>query len=186
MHWVSNLLGSLKCQHEEKLSDKDIVNNLEEYCRKKVKEADYKNAKGFDIERIVFTYLDYLLWRDGYQGKYNFKDFVFQYRNSIEHFFPQHPTNNAKDVDSENLNNFGNLVLLTVSANSRFSNMLPIQKIEDRGNIIEQSPKLQIMKDIVHSEKCWTNNEVKKHGSEMIAILEKEMNNCQNSIYRSK
>lgn len=186
MHWVSNLLGSLKCQHEEKLSDKDIVNNLEEYCRKKVKEADYKNAKGFDIERIVFTYLDYLLWRDGYQGKYNFKDFVFQYRNSIEHFFPQLPTNNAKDVDSENLNNFGNLVLLTVSANSRFSNMLPIQKIEDRGNIIEQSPKLQIMKDIVHSEKCWTNNEVKKHGSEMIAILEKEMNNCQNSIYRSK
>ena len=73
MHWVSNLLSSFKCQNEDKISDKDIVNNLEEYCRQKVKDADYKNAKGFAIERIVFTYLDYLLWRDGYQNKYNFK-----------------------------------------------------------------------------------------------------------------
>lgn len=176
MHWVSNLLSSFKCQNEDKISDKDIVNNLEEYCRQKVKDADYKNAKGFAIERIVFTYLDYLLWRDGYQNKYNFKDFVFQYRNSIEHFFPQHPTNNAKDVDSEHLNNFGNLVLLTVSANSKFSNMLPSQKIEERGDIIEQSPKLQIMKDIVvNSRKCWTNNEVINHGNEMISILDNEI-----------
>lgn len=176
MHWVSNLLSSFKCQSEDKISDKDIVNNLEEYCRQKVKDADYKNAKGFAIERIVFTYLDYLLWRDGYQNKYNFKDFVFQYRNSIEHFFPQHPTNNAKDVDSEHLNNFGNLVLLTVSANSKFSNMLPSQKIEERGDIIEQSPKLQIMKDIVvNSRKCWTNNEVINHGNEMISILDNEI-----------
>lgn len=176
MHWVSNLLSSFKCQNEDKISDKDIVNNLEEYCRQKVKDADYKNAKGFAIERIVFTYLDYLLWRDGYQNKYNFKVFVFQYRNSIEHFFPQHPTNNAKDVDSEHLNNFGNLVLLTVSANSKFSNMLPSQKIEERGDIIEQSPKLQIMKDIVvNSRKCWTNNEVINHGNEMISILDNEI-----------
>ena len=176
MHWVSNLLSSFKCQNEDKISDKDIVNNLEEYCRQKVKDADYKNAKGFAIERIVFTYLDYLLWRDGYQNKYNFKDFVFQYRNSIEQFFPQHPTNNAKDVDSEHLNNFGNLVLLTVSANSKFSNMLPSQKIEERGDIIEQSPKLQIMKDIVvNSRKCWTNNEVINHGNEMISILDNEI-----------
>ena len=176
MHWVSNLLSSFKCQNEDKISDKDIVNNLEEYCRQKVKDADYKNAKGFAIERIVFTYLDYLLWRDGYQNKYNFKDFVFQYRNSIEHFFPQHPTNNAKDVDSEHLNNFGNLVLLTVSANSKFSNMLPSQKIEERGDIIEQSQKLQIMKDIVvNSRKCWNNNEVINHGNEMISILDNEI-----------
>lgn len=62
MHWVSNLLSSFKCQNEDKISDKDIVNNLEEYCRQEVKDADYKNAKGFAIERIVITYLDYLLW----------------------------------------------------------------------------------------------------------------------------
>ena len=52
--------------------------------------------------------------------------------------------------------------------------------------IIIESPKLQILKGIVHSEICWTNNEVKKHGAEMTAILEKEMNNCQNSINSSK
>ncbi len=186
MHWVSNLLSSIKCQKKGYISDNDIVNNLEDYCRQKVIDANYKNAKGFDIERIVFTYLDYLLWRDGYK-EYNFKDFVFQYRNSIEHFFPQHPKNDAKDVDSDNLNNFGNLALLTVSANSKFSNMLPSQKVEERGNIIEQSPKLQIMKDIVvNSGKCWTNNEVKNHGDEMIALLENEMQKFQNEINNPK
>lgn len=186
MHWVSNLLSSIKCQKKGYISDNDIVNNLENYCRQKVIDANYKNAKGFDIERIVFTYLDYLLWRDGYK-EYNFKDFVFQYRNSIEHFFPQHPKNDAKDVDSDNLNNFGNLALLTVSANSKFSNMLPSQKVEERGNIIEQSPKLQIMKDIVvNSRKCWTNNEVKNHGDEMIALLENEMQKFQNEINNPK
>ena len=186
MHWVSNLLSSIKCQKKGYISDNDIVNSLEDYCRQKVIDANYKNAKGFDIERIVFTYLDYLLWRDGYK-EYNFKDFVFQYRNSIEHFFPQHPKNDAKDVDSDNLNNFGNLALLTVSANSKFSNMLPSQKVEERGNIIEQSPKLQIMKDIVvNSGKCWTNNEVKNHGDEMIALLENEMQKFQNEINNPK
>lgn len=54
--------------------------------------------------------------------------------------------------------------------------MLPSQKIEERGDIIEQSPKLQIMKDIVvNSRKCWTNNEVINHGNEMISILDNEI-----------
>ena len=65
--------------------------------------------------------------------------------------------------------------------------MLPSQKVEERGNIIEQSPKLQIMKDIVvNSGKCWTNNEVKNHGDEMIALLENEMQKFQNEINNPK
>lgn len=180
MHWVSNLISSFKCLKDGNISDKDIVNNLEDYCRQKVCDADYKNAKGFDIERIVFTYLDYLLWRDGYNNKNDFQGFVFQYRNSIEHFFPQHPANNASDVDFDNLNNFGNLALLTVSANSKFSNLLPSQKINDRGNIFEQSPKLQIMKNIVNSKESWGNDEVKSHGDEMIGLLDNETKKLQN------
>ena len=46
---------------------------------------------GFNIERIVFTYLDYLLAAKG-AGPDLAADpnFTFVYRNSVEHFFPQH------------------------------------------------------------------------------------------------
>ena len=43
---------------------------------------------GVNTPHIVFNYLDYLLWKDNVE-KYN--DFSFEFRNSVEHWYPQTP-----------------------------------------------------------------------------------------------
>jgi hypothetical protein len=151
----------------------DMIGLLENYCCGKLKAADYKNRKGFSIDRIVFTYLDYVLCRDDKGSK--FQNFQFQFRTSIEHFYPQHPMNGEKWEDHI-LNSFGNLALITVSANSRFSNMLPISKAENYADIIEQSPKLMKMKELLlENNRVWNPAMVEKHNTEMMQILENEI-----------
>ncbi|MDY3302936.1 MAG: DUF1524 domain-containing protein [Clostridia bacterium] len=140
----------------------------------KVNNADYKNRTGFAIDRIVFTYLDYILCRD---NATEFKDFQFRFRTSIEHFFPQNPINGENTVDEKNRNSFGNLALITVSANSKFSNMLPIHKVEQYKDIIEQSPKLMRMKKLLdENNRVWDDAMVEKHNAEMLNLLKLEIN----------
>jgi uncharacterized protein with ParB-like and HNH nuclease domain len=168
MHWISNVLAAL--EEDEKT---DMIGLLENYCCAKLKAADYKNRMGFSIDRIVFTYLDYVLYRDDKSSK--FQNFQFQFRTSIEHFYPQHPMNGEKWEDHI-LNSFGNLALITVSANSRFSNMLPISKAENYADIIEQSPKLMKMKELLlENNRVWNPAMVEKHNTEMMQILEDEI-----------
>jgi hypothetical protein len=165
MHWITIVLKKL-------LENKNInlIQELELYCQRKVKESDYKNKSGFDIERIVFSYLDYLLYRDNYKNIVD-KDWEFQFRNSIEHFYPQNP-DNGKPWNLEELDDFGNLALITVSGNSKFSNMPPSAKI-DYKEIIKQSLKLRIMESIVNdNNKTWTEELATIHKHEMIRILD--------------
>lgn len=168
MHWIARVL---KAANNDQDVDK-LIRILECYACEKVKAADYKNETGFRIERIVFTYLDYVLAK-----KYDeYKLFQFQFRTSIEHFFPQNPINGENAVQKENRDSFGNLALITVSANSRFSNMLPIHKVEQYKDVIAQSPKLDRMKKLLDSNKrIWDDTMVAKHNEEMMSILEKEI-----------
>jgi hypothetical protein len=138
-----------------------------------VVDSEYQSRTGFGIDRIVFTYLDYILCRDNPD---EFKDFQFQFRTSIEHFFPQHPINGENAVDEKNRNSFGNMALITVSANSKFSNMLPIHKVEQYEDVIEQSPKLMRMKKLLDANnRVWDDETVKNHKAEMNSIMNKEI-----------
>ncbi|WP_294426090.1 DUF262 domain-containing protein [uncultured Streptococcus sp.] len=93
MHWISLVLSSY-------LNDEnaDILKILESYAQSKVDAAGYEMASRFGFERIVFTYLDYLIYRDGYSFNGHeiirplSSDWQFQFRSSIEHFYPQNPT----------------------------------------------------------------------------------------------
>lgn len=96
-------------------------------------------------------------------------DWQFQFRSSIEHFYPQHP-DATEAWDSEDLNCFGNLALITVSGNSKFSNMPPEGKIQ-YDYIISQSLKLKIMKAMTNGG-TWTKVKAKIHQQEMLKILE--------------
>ena len=98
--------------------------------------------KGFEINRIVFTYLDYLLAVDA--GALGFR---FNYRNSVEHFYPQSidhaQAGNYVQLKDEQLKDlFGNLALVTISDNSKFSNSPPKAKIGFR-TILDQSPEAE-------------------------------------------
>ena len=172
MHWISLALRALF--NNEKC---DLLLILEKYSCNKVKNADYKNAQGFGIDRIVFTYLDYILVRDQNKND-SFKDFHFQFRNSIEHFYPQHPdkSQSFNEWDDEYLNNFGNLALVTVKANSKFSNSIPKSKVADNPNTIKQSPKLILMEKVLkENNNNWTENLALQHGNDMKRLLEKEI-----------
>jgi len=173
MHWISLVLSEL-------LDDEstDLIELLEQYCCEKIRESNYETKSGFEIERIVFSYLDYLLFRDGYSYKNKqlvSDDWQFQFRNSIEHFYPQHPIDGAVWKDHD-LHGFGNLALITVSGNSKFSNLSPLSKMDSYPNLIKQSLKLTIMQAITTSSKeKWTTEKANEHQREMNAILQKDL-----------
>ncbi len=173
MHWISLVLSEL-------LDDEstDLIELLEQYCCEKIRESNYEKKLGFEIERIVFSYLDYLIFRDGYSYKNKSlisDDWQFQFRNSIEHFYPQHPIDGAV-WKNHDLHGFGNLALITVSGNSKFSNLSPLSKIDSYPNLIKQSLKLTIMQAITTSSKeKWTTEKANEHQREMNAILQKDL-----------
>ncbi|CEO27940.1 DUF262 domain-containing protein [Paraclostridium sordellii] len=177
MHWISLVLKSLI--NDEKSNILDI---LEKYCDSKVKESNYEKSSGFGFERIVFTYLDYILYRDGYEYKKEpiisplKDDWSFQFRNSIEHFCPQHPVDVELSMKwkDDDLNGFGNLALITVSGNSKFSNLPAEAKVKSYPSVIEQSLKLKIMKKMISiNGDVWDERISDIHKQEMFRILSK-------------
>lgn len=102
------------------------------------------------------------------------REWEFGFRNSVEHFYPQHPSEDSIKImeDKEVLNSFGNLALITTSGNSKFSNLAPSSKLETYPSVIAQSLKLILMsecikgKDVDGDEKT-----IKKHGEQMLDIL---------------
>ncbi len=169
MHSISKALSFVSAADDSK----KLTFLLEKYCCDKIRESDYKNKRGFGIDRIVFTYLDYVLCRDDKSNN----NYQFQFRTSIEHFYPQHPINNIKWKEDD-LNCLGNLALITVSSNSKFSNLLPHQKAEDYPDHINQSPKLQMMCKLMKENKnIWEEEIAQKHNAAMLRVLEEEINN---------
>lgn len=169
MHWIAKVISEVN----KGKTGKEIIKILEKYCCKKVDDSDYKNSKGFAVERIVFTYLDYILCRDNLK---KYEDFEFQFRKSIEHFFPQHPINEEYKIKDENKDSFGNLALITVSANSKFSNMLPTHKVEQYREVVKQSPKLIQMKNLIlDNNRKWDDECIEQHNDEMLKLLEDEI-----------
>ena len=164
MHWIGQVLSELDRNEEV-----DIVRILEQYASKKVKEAEYTKTTGFGIQRIVFNYLDYILAKN----EKEYANYSFRFRNSIEHFYPQHPSN-GESWEDEDLNSFGNLALLSVSDNSRFSNLPPRAKYEYLMSVVNQNPKLNEMAKLMNEDSTgWTQEKAKKHKEEMYKRLEK-------------
>ena len=172
MHWISLVLSSY-------LNDEnaDILKILESYAQSKVDTSRYETASGFGFERIVFTYLDYLIYRDGYlfNGHEMIRplssDWQFQFRSSIEHFYPQNPTE-LPPWENDDSNCFGNLALITVSGNSIFNNASPDGKASSNPGIIAQSLKLKIMAEMMRqNNNIWDQKLAHIHQDEMFKIL---------------
>lgn len=197
MHWITLLLGLLDAEQHgtQAIREGVLLSRLQDYARKKVKEAffkgkyedllSYEEPSGFGIERIVFTYLDYLLLEPAglacfpSEEKTNdlAKKFRFSFRDSIEHFYPQHPRKGLRctaTVSDEHLQHcLGNLALVSVSDNSRFSNDCPETKANYE-NIINQSPKLSLMA-LAAKNDLWNDAAVQAHHEAMISLLEKDL-----------
>ena len=151
-----------------------------------IKDKNYK--LGVLTPHIVFNYLDYLLWKRDYNdylgkkiAKQKYSDFEFEFRNSVEHWYPQHPSDGSFDQWEEK-DRFGNLCIISRNVNSKFSNLSPASKMKTYENLVNKgSIKLRIMGEIIsrsnnsNSNENWRNNDCEEHENEMINTLEKNI-----------
>ncbi|MBF1406463.1 MAG: DUF262 domain-containing protein, partial [Porphyromonas sp.] len=106
MHWITELLVWLFNNNETERYK--LTDEAERIAAEAVMEnfLDLGNYElGVQTPHVVFNYLDYLLWKE---DKEKYKDFVFEFRNSVEHWYPQHPSEGTFEA-WDGIDTFGNL-----------------------------------------------------------------------------
>lgn len=192
MHWITLLLDNIYTHYQNGLNEiflKNISAQAKGFAIKTVR--DYLDTKegcrpyslGVGTPHIVFHFLDFLLWEN---DKEKNKAFEFKFRNSVEHWYPQHISSDVGGEWSheEGLDDFGNLCIVTTSVNSKFSNQSPVQKLGNTDLIKEGSLKLKKMAEITEklyhesrdANEAWKKEYYIKHQNEMIKLL---MNACK-------
>ena len=190
MHWITELLKWLYTDSNrwdmstfEGVIEDYICFGAENNASGSVTVMDYLDSGDYDMgvntPHLIFNYLDYLLWRDN-QSKY--ANFVFEFRNSVEHWYPQHPSEGSFEQwgADDGVNNLGNLCIIQRNVNSKFSNMSPESKQSTFEDMISKgSIKLRIMAETVRKmsargvnpNKEWKENAYIEHGKKMIELL---------------
>ena len=185
MHWITKLLIWLSeddCNHiyDNIESYSNVVENIARDAVRKDflenEECIMKNyAMGVNTPHIVFNYLDYLIWYN-YQG---FEDFKFEFRNSVEHWYPQHPSEGTFEEWKEGVDQFGNLCIVQRTINSKFSNMSPEAKKTTYTDMIAKgSLKLRLMSKMTEkngnqaASLYWKDTLCKQHEEKMLNLLQ--------------
>ena len=112
--------------------------------------------------------------------KYN--DFKFEFRNSVEHWYPRNPSESElKTWNDGGVDRFGNLCIIQRNVNSKFSNLPPegkkvsFQQMIDKGSI-----KLRIMSSLTKEDSsrsgsvAWKESNCEIHEKEMLRILSED------------
>ena len=162
-------------------------------ARKFIANGDYN--QGVQTPNIVLNYLDYLLWEQKSQlaSKQGFahlfdKPFAFEFRNSVEHWYPQHPDADADGCPEwgavENahgvVDRFGNLALLQSNINAHFSNQPPRGKCGYE-TTKSGSIKLRIMATLTESaenNETWRSSICEEHEKTMLNVLRTDCEKC--------
>ena len=186
MHWITQLLLWLSADDYKHtvLSPDDMTKYsdvTESIVKKAVKEnffdvcKDGVYAMGVNTPHIVFNYLDFLLWNS---NRKKYENFVFEFRNSVEHWYPQNPSEGTFERWKDGVDRFGNLCIIQRNVNSKFSNMSPEAKKSTFKIMIDKgSIKLRIMSDLTErngdesASLYWKETACKKHEDDMIAVL---------------
>jgi uncharacterized protein with ParB-like and HNH nuclease domain len=130
-----------------------------------------KLDQGTSVEHFIFNYLDYLLWQN---NTFEYSYFNFSFSNSVEHFYPQTPIEGHKKIeDTDTLNNFGNLCLISVSKNAKLNNHPPSSKLAYYPKNEYDSLKQHRMMKIASE---WDKNSILQHKKEMLEILKLNQN----------
>lgn len=167
MHWITDVLK--QADNNTRPTRRGLASTLQGTARRAVNEAYFdrnERPTGFAIERIVFTYLDYLLLKEDSVDEEYRRNFTYMFRSSIEHFHPRHrdQEQDTPTVSETNQDLLGNLALITVAANSRYSNSSPGTKTQEFPEIPRQSTKLKIMTDLTNQAAgLWDDRAVLEH-----------------------
>ena len=173
MHWITRLLEWLFNNNETERHK--LTDEAERIAAEAVKDnfLDLGNYEfGVQTPHVVFNYLDYLLWKE---DKERYEDFVFEFRNSVEHWYLQHPSKDTIET-WDGIDTFGNLCIISRSVNSKFSNLPPESKMQSFERMVQRgSLKLRIMGNIIKgcSHRVWTEQACQEHEEEMLELLKK-------------
>ena len=181
MHWITELLTWLAgkdnvyslnkyCEVAEQIAQRSIIENFFKLC------GNNTYMLGVGTPHIVFNYLDYLIWKSD-RNKY--KDFTFEFRNSVEHWYPRHPSESEIKIWKDGgVDRFGNLCIIQRNVNSKFSNLPPEGKKTSYRTMIEKgSLKLRLMSaltvqgDGISANQNWKDRICEEHENEMIQML---------------
>jgi len=144
-------------------------------------EAYLKKYNGTSFKHYWFQKVEYLLWKElknktnwknGLEN--NFKNFRITSKNSVEHIYPQHPEFKDELV-KEFLDNFGNLVLLSVSQNSEYSR----KSFEEKRGAFFNKPTFDSLKSFMIFNKYaadWKKDSIKEHRKEIIKLVKTHYN----------
>ena len=171
---------------------KDITEIILEKLEFELNSGDKKDwDDGVNVPNFIFNRLDYQLWKFFHEQEQEqkveilsendkwltiknkeaiWKKFRFTFRSSVEHHYPQHPSeeHGLEKLDQKTLDNFGNLYLLSQSKNSRLSNLTPKAKC----SYYEKNENYDSLKQaIMMSYDKWEEKEIKEHGEDMLKIL---------------
>ncbi len=182
MHWITKLLSWLYkdgSSNTAKLSS--YLDVTEGIARQEVGNfLSEPNAleKGVNTPHIVLNFLDYLLWKDNDNPG---DPFVFEFRNSVEHWYPQHPSDGMFEP-MDHVDRFGNLCLIQSKVNAKFSNLSPDSKKSSFKDMIAKgSLKLRIMSEQTTTAEAWRKGQCSNHEEKMISILRTAVSGSQKS-----
>ena len=150
---------------------KDITEIILDKVEFELNPGDKENwDDGINVPNFVFNRLDYQLWT---KYKNTYPQFRFTFRSSVEHHYPQHPSeeHGLEKLEQEILDNFGNLYLLSQSKNSRLSNLPPEAKLTYYPNGDYDSLKQALMMEKTKEFNKWKAEEILEHGKEMLILL---------------
>lgn len=182
MHWITEILMWL---HKGDVFDEKYIEQFENKIESIVQTAVRNNFlanKNFNLgvatPHIVFNYLDYLLWKEDSKGEIrSYSDFNFEFRNSVEHWYPQTPSEETFEKWND-CDRLGNLCLVSRRINSKFSNKTPQSKKNDHYEMISRgSIKLRKMSELTvdnaeeKAHKRWMESICEQHENEMIELL---------------
>ena len=189
-HWITTLLIWLSENRYANLSNlREFEHQIEAIARGVVRrdflepcEREGAYRMGVNTPHIVFNYLDYLLW------KQTREDFTFEFRSSVEHWYPQHPSNDSfarfdEEGGEGNVDRFGNLCIIARKVNSKFSNLSPMAKAKTYPQMIEKgSLKLRRMAQNI-DDALWRQGACQAHEEEMLSLLKSA---CKKMKYEIK
>lgn len=169
MHWITELLCALMVDPDLAWSHRfvEVVNaQARDSVRGFLEEGDF--WRGVNTPHLVFNYLDYLLWRRDRDGN---KDFAFEFRTSVEHWYPRNPSDDTF-MRWDEVDRFGNLCLVQRNVNSKFSNLNPVAKTTTFQQMISNgSLKLREMARLTTGVDDWKGGVCQCHEREMLALL---------------
>lgn len=133
-------------------------------------------SNGTDYWSYWFYKLEFILWYRLSDSKgEDWKNYRATKKNSVEHISPQHPKDydsnkvwnddDDKEIKTKKLNDFGNLVLLSVGMNSEYSN----KTFNEKRTTFREKKRLDSLKSaLIFENDIWNWELCEQHRKEMI------------------